>query len=123
MHWKQPTTTEIICDELNALDQAIFRHIIAHAQNGPYSKVFFHGNKRIDLRLERGQMLFNVSEYARSIGINRKSIQKSLKKCEKWANERASEIKIIKKSYGLIIAFTRYDELTEMPKVGQQLNI
>lgn len=109
--WRQPTPTDIRdCDSIDILSRMLFLDILNGCQNEKYNKIYYHGNKRIDLELNRGQYLFVVSRYAKAIHVSNKIIQKSLKIIQKWYNEMHIE----KKGYGLIITIKNYDELVTM---------
>lgn len=109
--WKQPTPTDIRHNEnVDLLSRLLFFDILNGCQNKPYHKIYYHGNKRIDLELKRGQYLFVVSRYARDLGISRRNIEKSLRIVSKWY----TELHIERKPFGLIVTVKDYDELTKM---------
>lgn len=109
--WKQPTPTDIRENEnVDLLSRMIFFDILNGCQNQTYHKVYYHGNKRIDLELERGQYLFVISRYQRELKVPRKRIEKSLEIISKWY----TELLIENKPFGLIITVKDYDSLTKM---------
>jgi len=109
--WRQPTPTDIRSNKnIDLLSRLIFYDILNGCQNKPYHKVYYHGNKRIDLDLDRGQYLFVVARYAKAIHVSRTRIKKHLEIVSKWYNEMHIE----SKGYGLIVTVLNYDELTEM---------
>ena len=109
--WKQPTPTDIRLNEnVDLLSRMLFFDILNGCQNKPYHKVYYHGNKRIDLELQRGQYLFIVSKYADAIHTSRKLIKKCLEIISKWYTELLIETK----AFGLIITIKDYDEIVKM---------
>jgi len=109
--WKQPIPTDIRANEnVDILSRLLFFDILNGCQNKDYHKIYYHGNKRIDLDLKRGQYLFVVSRYEKSLGISRRKIEKSLEIISKWY----SELLIETKPFGLIVSVLNYDGLTNM---------
>ena len=116
--WKQPTPTDIRHNEsVDLLSRLIFFDILNGCQNSEYHKVYYHGNKRVDIILERGQYLFNVSKYARELNTSRKTIQKCLRIISKWY----TELNIERRAFGLIVTVKNYDELTKMNNEGDNV--
>jgi hypothetical protein len=109
--WRVPIPTDIRQNEsIDTLSRMIFLDIIHGCQNKDYHVVYYHGNKRIDLNLKKGQYLFVVKKYADGIKIDRRVIER----CLKVINERYTELLIEKKAFGLIITVKDYDEITRM---------
>jgi len=112
MSWKQPINTDIFeKDEFDAFDRSVWFEIIGRCRNedGPLPP-FWHGNKRMVVSLERGSMVFRVSQFAREQGVDRKRVKKSIEKLSKWYNE----LHIVRKPYGCIVKVKNYNEIVKM---------
>lgn len=110
-NWKQPTPTDIRNNhDVDLLSRLIFFDILNGCQNKDYHLVYYHGNKRIDLTLKRGQYLMNISLYAKELKLPRRRIEKSLEIISKWY----SELLVERKPYGFVITVLSYDKLTKM---------
>jgi len=108
--WKQPTPTDIRSNEsIDTLSRMLFLEILNGTQNKEYHKVYYHGNKRIDLTLKRGQYLFNVAKYQRDLGIPRKRITNSLATISKWY----IELQLEAHPFGTVITIKNYDEVVK----------
>jgi hypothetical protein len=109
--WKQPIPTDIRQNtSIDILSRMLFYEILSGCQNSDYHIVYYHGNKRIDLELKRGQFLFVVTKYANELKIDRRIIEKCLKVINEWY----TELLIERKAFGLVITIKDYDEIVKM---------
>lgn len=112
MAWKQPIDTDILNDPtLNAFDRSVLVEILLRCQNTDGEiPPFWHGNKRILLSLQRGQMVFRVSQFAKELQVDPKRVRKSIERLQ----NRYIEKEIESKPFGLIVSVLNYDKLTKM---------
>ena len=109
--WKQPIPVSVHKNEnVDMLSRMLFFEILTLCQNQPFHKVFYHGNKRIDITLSRGQCLFNIAKYERELKIPRSRIEKCLKVLNEWQ----IEMQIERKPFGAIITVLNYDKIVKM---------
>ena len=111
-HWKQPVDTDIINNEaFDTFDCSVWYHIIMQCRNEAGAlPPFFSGNKKFEIELERGQMVFRIRQFARDHIVDRKKVRKSIDKLSKWYHKMDHETK----PYGLIITVLNYDEIIKM---------
>jgi hypothetical protein len=115
-NWKQPTPTDIQHDDrFTALDRAVFREILALCQNKDTLVQFIHNERHYAVELKRGQCIFRVSSYAKSMGsrngvFDPKRVSRSIKNLSKWYSQMDSQ----GMPYGLVITVKNYDSLVSM---------
>lgn len=111
MSWKQPIDTNIFSIEgCTAFERSVWFEIIMRAANEPRVERFYHGNKNIAVELNRGQMIFRVSQFALEQGVDRKRVRNAIEFLQKWYNEMDIETR----PFGLLITIDSYDELVKM---------
>ena len=109
--WKTPVPVEIHNNpQIDILSRLLFFEILTLCQNKEFLKIYWHGNKRIELNLKRGQCLFVISKYSKELGIPRRRIETSLRQLQK----AYIEMQIERKAYGLILTLNSYDDIVKM---------
>ena len=109
--WRTPIPVDIhTCESIDPLSRMLFFEILTLCQNKEYNKSFYHGNKFINITLNRWECVFVVSKYEKSLKIGNKRIKKSLEMLSKWYNEMGIE----SKAFWLIIKLKNYDEIIKM---------
>ena len=109
--WRVPIPTDILTSGLDIFSQMLYIYILVKCTNKPYTYVWMHGNKRVSVKLDRGQCLLNVSEIERMLNLP----QRTVKRCIKLINESTNELQIESKPYCTIVTVKNYDEVIKMP--------
>ena len=114
--FKKPIPTDIInIPQLDFLSRALIREILSMCRNEPDIEVFWHGNKRFAVSLNRGQMILKVRNIAECFGISSDMIKKRLK----IINEIYTEMSFEGKPYGTIVTAKDYNSLIKMVDVSE----
>jgi hypothetical protein len=114
--FKKPIPTDIInIPQLDFLSRALIREIISMCRNEPDIEVFWHGNKKFSVLLNRGQMILRVSSITKELGISSDFIKKRLK----IVNEIYTEMKFEGKPFGTIVTVKDYGSLIKMVNVSE----
>jgi hypothetical protein len=108
MAWKVPINTNIT--NLSPREEALWCYIILRCQREPKRLNIWAGMQQHTVYLERGQMLLNVSEYARGLGLGLKIVSKTLRSLSDFYEK----LHITRHQFGLIIKPINYEEIIKM---------
>jgi len=110
MSWKVPITTEVL--KMDLITQIVFSHILLNCRkcDTEFEETFYNGTQKHYFKLNKGQCIFNISEFCAETFMKKNHIKRSLEMLEK--NKNLIKMEITRKSFGLIITVQNYDELT-----------
>lgn len=111
MNWKQVVPTDINdCENLTALERAIFFQIMTYTRHADGIEFFTHGGKHYEVFLKRGQSIFRKQSFADEIGINVRRITRGLDTLNKYYTKVETEAM----PFGMIVTLKDFDELEKM---------
>jgi len=114
--WKQsiPVNIHRVTGE-DTVTRLVFFEALSLTKNEDDYATFYHGNKRFDIELKRGQMIFNMRRFCRETHFSLKSVSSSLRKLQKW--ELIKELK--RQPFGFILSWNSLDDLTSWKQISK----
>lgn len=117
--FKKPIPTDMVnIQQLDFLSRSLIREILSMCRNDLSTEVFWHGNKRFSVPLDRGQMILRINDIAKGFRISSDMIKKRLR----IINEIYTEMNFEGRPFGTIVTVKDYDLLTKMGNVSETKN-
>lgn len=111
MGWKVPIDTDVTSHYgFSAFEEAVWSYILVRCRREPITLPIRAGNKVYQVGLEKGQMIFNVSHYAKEMACSRRRIEIAIH----VIHQSAYKLCIERKPYGLIIKPLNLDQILKM---------
>jgi len=111
MGWKVPIDTDITDRYgFSAFEEAVWSYILVRCRREPITIPIRAGNKVYQVGLNKGEMIFNLSHYAKEMACSRRRIETAIQ----VIHLSAYQLHIERKPYGLIIKPLNLDQIFKM---------
>lgn len=116
MAWKIPIPVDVFYPDsgMDALDRAVWFEIIGRCKKDPQVLNLRAGNKCYTVTLQPGQVVFNVSNFADSLGINRKLVKKVIENI----SIKYEKLDIDGTPFGLIVTVKNFLQIIKLDNDG-----